>query len=72
MHGKTLALYQTKTDLPLFSDWFAPLIGSHAQPCGVVGVQLGPQDIFAQFWVSWVPNSKSFAAHVLLFFVFVV
>jgi len=26
-----------------------------------------PRRFFAQFWASWVPNAKSFAAQVLLF-----
>jgi len=26
-----------------------------------------PKTFFAQFWASWVPNAKSFAAQVLLF-----
>ena len=33
MHGKTLALYQIKTDLPPFNAWFGSLIVTHAKPC---------------------------------------
>ena len=34
---------------------------------GGIGRPAHPLDVFAQFWVSWFPNTKSFAAQVLLF-----